>query len=119
MTFNTGDDPRRWDPAKAREGIKKPLDMTKYVLPEEDGAPQTLKDMRHVNLNPKKYDQTGGQRTCRRLQEKKVLEFLKLLDELEEKHRDSKIGVSAAGEVDVGSEKAEGLIDQLLKELEV
>ena len=84
--FTGRDDPRRHDVNLEKKGIKKPLDMGLYVSPAEDGASSRLMVMRHVSMNPKRYDVTEEQKTCRKLKEKDPKGFLTLLDQMERDH---------------------------------
>lgn len=109
-TFQPGPDLRR-----GSGGKKSPRE---YTAPEDDGAAAHLMDMRHVYLNPGKFDKTQGQETARQLLKKDPRGFMSQLAALEKEHRANVRAASGAGAdgVDVGGEAALSLCEGWLKE---
>src|SRR5205823_6505216 len=58
-----------------------------YIEPEQDGAPDYLQTLRHVNLNPKAFDKTEPQRTARAIKLKDPAKFVALLAAEERAHK--------------------------------
>ncbi len=84
--FQEGHDPRRGDSVFPLMEKRKAVPEVK---PEDDGAAPELMAMRHVNLNPKRYDITEPQLAARKFKEKDPKAFWQLLAELEKRHKDA------------------------------
>jgi len=87
--------------AKAAKEAKVEESEQPYSTPEEDGAPGQLQVMRHVFLNPRRFDRTPAQKQVRKFQEKRPHLFNSQLNQMEREHR-----AAVESRVDQGAEIA-------------
>lgn len=88
--------------------------------PEDETIPELLRDLRHVRTKGKREDRTPSRKQLRALSEKDYKTFLAMWKEEERAFAASSVPkVTEEGQVeDVGTEKAEALIESLLAEWE-
>lgn len=91
------------------------VDWSKYIKPEEDGCTEQLRLMRHVMLNPKGYDRSHAEKQMRKFQDKQPVQFNVQMARLEAEHRLTARGGEEGEARDMGGERAEQLIEELLE----
>jgi len=104
-----------------RDGTS-PTQQREYVASPDDDAPRQLMDLRHVYLNPKKYDRTEAHDNARRFKDRDPKGFSAQLAALEKEHKATMAAERGRSggdqEPDLSTEKcvelARGLIHDIL-----
>ena len=101
---------------KKRNGRPRKAVTSEMELPN-DGAPQHLQDMRHVYLNPEKYDRTQGQKTTRQYFLRNPSNFMAQMFQMEREFAEASGSAAADGTParDIGTENCLRLAEKLIK----